>query len=992
MAEVRYTILGPLSVTVDGEPVAVTAGRDRVVLAMLLLNAGRIVGLSEITDAVWGADPPPTVRGQLQTCVSRLRRALPPGVIMTDPAGYGIKVGPEDLDAAVFARLVEQARSTGDVAAARSAYRKGLGLWKGPACAEIDAIAVRHAAAALDEKRVLAVEDWVDLELAAGRAREILGELSEQVQRFPLRERLRGQLMTAMHRAGRQADALAEFRRARETLAEELGIEPGQELQELHRQILAGEPAVTGEAQTAGEAQPAPIRCLPRTVRDFTGRGDLVARLLKEICPDEPLSPAVLVIDGMAGSGKTTLALHLASHVADRYPDAHLFVDLHGHSEQEPIQPADALLVLLRQLGVSAEAIPPDLVGRVGVWRTELARRRTLVVFDNAASSAQVADLLPTAGGSLALVTSRRRLPGLDGVHSESLPLLEVDEAVRLLERIAGDRVHVEPEATAELVRRCGGLPLAVRLAGARLAHRPRWQVADLVHRLGGAALAGLAVENRSVASTFALSYGQLGERAQGLFQRFGLYPGDLLDAPVAAALTGLSLADAQEVLEELLDAHLAEEPEPGVVRLHDLLREFAVTLAGGLDEQERRRAVLEVLDLELRAAVASTTGTYRHSVDRALRDLPPRRPELQSAITDPVARLERQRPALAALQQAAVDTGHPEYGWYLPRAAWYLLFYRGYTGDVASLHERAFAIAEQAGSRTGVAMTANYLASVHFRLADHTRAREYMQIAIRNWTELGEKDALAVALGNLAAIHEASGRFTEAVETAREALRMSGFAGRDTPSAATLIYLATAYGRLGRYPEALAIHRRRLMSAVQHRDVHQLASCFFLIVQLRRRNGSISPEMARRYATAALRLSVQGGFASLEADARNQLAQLHAEAGRTAEAVAEHRRAIETAGNFGDRRYECEFLRDFGTTLLRAGDVPGARELYQRSLSQARRHGLPFCTAQALSGLAECAESTDAGEARRLWSEALVLFEEMGVPERFEVARRLER
>ncbi|MEU4425496.1 BTAD domain-containing putative transcriptional regulator, partial [Actinoplanes sp. NPDC024001] len=471
MAELRYRLLGPLSVTVDGEPVAITAGRDRVVLAMLLLHPGRIVGLSEITEAVWGADPPATARGQVQTCISRLRRALPPDAIRTDPAGYGIVAGPDESDVVAFAQLVAEARTAGDAGSARYTYRKALDLWRGPACAEIDAPGVRQAAAALDERRALAVEDWIELELGAGRAREILSELGELVRRFPLRERLRGQLMIALYRAGRQADALAEFRNARQVLSDELGIEPGPELQAVHREILNG--AVPAPERTAAR-----IRCLPRTVRDFTGRDDLVERLLGEMS-------GVLVIDGMAGSGKTTLALHLAALVGDRYPDAHLFVDLQGHSAEEPVEPGAALLVLLRQLGLSAETIPADLVGRVALWRTELSGRRVLVVLDNAASSAQVADLLPTSAGSLALVTSRRRLAGLDGVQPEPLPLLDTGESIALLTRIVGERVVAEPEAAAEVVRRCGGLPLAIRLAGARLAHRPRWRVADLVRRLG---------------------------------------------------------------------------------------------------------------------------------------------------------------------------------------------------------------------------------------------------------------------------------------------------------------------------------------------------------------------------------------------------------------------------------------------------------------------------------------------------------------------------
>ncbi|WP_127498600.1 AfsR/SARP family transcriptional regulator [Actinoplanes solisilvae] len=482
----RYRILGPLTVTVDGQSVAITAGRDRIVLAMLLLHAGRVLGVGALADAVWGADPPATARGQLQSCVSRLRRSLPPDVIHSDPAGYSLTPGPGELDSAEFARLIAEARERHDPAL----YRRALDLWRGDAAAGIDAHGVRLAAATLDQQHVAALEAWAELELAAGRANDLIGDLSAAVDRFPLQERLSGQFMRALHRCGRQAEALAEYRRVRSALREELGLDPGHELQELHTGILAG---TVGTRPSEPVPPPAPIRCMPRTVGDFTGRVELVRRMVTAIDEAGTGGPVVAVVDGMAGSGKTTLALHVAALLGDRYPDAHLFVDLQGHSAEQPLEPSAALLILLRQLGVDFE-LPANLIDRISLWRTELAKRRTLVLFDNAASSAQVADLLPTAPGSLALVTSRRRLAGLDGVHPESLSVLNADEAVTLLARIAGPRIWAEPEAAVQVVRRCGGLPLAIRLAGARLAHRPRWQVSDLpaaARRLGAARTGG---------------------------------------------------------------------------------------------------------------------------------------------------------------------------------------------------------------------------------------------------------------------------------------------------------------------------------------------------------------------------------------------------------------------------------------------------------------------------------------------------------------------
>ncbi|MER6592493.1 AfsR/SARP family transcriptional regulator, partial [Micromonospora purpureochromogenes] len=383
----RFGILGPLRV--GGGEATVTAGRDRVVLAMLLLRAGRVVPVEELVDAVWEERPPATAKAQLHSCVSRLRQrlaalGLPADVIVTDPVGYGIRVEPADLDFEVFARTVEAARAAvaaGQPAEARRHYRQALGLWRGPALSGIRSRAVRRRAQALDEQRLAALEECVDVELRLRQAADLVDELAESVDRHPLRERLRGQLMLALSAIGRQADALAVYREGRRIYAEELGIEPGAALQELHQRVLAGDLALGGP-----ENRPvAPVRSLPRDISDFTGRQQTMARLVKEI---EEEGARIQLIDGMAGSGKTTLAVHVAAALADRYPDAHLFVDLHGHSERTPLTPAAAVATLLRQLGVPAERVPLDLDDRLAVWRSELAGRRALVVLDNAAGPA----------------------------------------------------------------------------------------------------------------------------------------------------------------------------------------------------------------------------------------------------------------------------------------------------------------------------------------------------------------------------------------------------------------------------------------------------------------------------------------------------------------------------------------------------------------------------------------------------------------------------
>ena len=955
----RYRILGPLTVVVDGRQVAVTAGRDRIVLAMMLLHPNRIVGLSDLVEAVWGERPPATARGQLHTCVSRLRRLLPADVIMTDRAGYGIRVPPGDLDSLVFAQLVEAARAAQDA----NTFRRALDLWRGAACAEIDAPGVRQAAATLDEHHTRAVEDWADLQLAAGRSRELLADLLPLVERFPLRERLRGQLMLALHRSGRQADALAEYRRARDTLRDELGIEPGAALQAVHREILSGVPA----------GDPGVVRCLPRTVGDFTGRAELVRRLLKRIADTDTAEPAVVLVDGMAGSGKTTLALHLAALAGDRYPDAHLFVDLHGHSEQDPVDPAEALFVLLCQLGLSAEAIPADLVGRVGLWRTEVARRRLLVVLDNAASSAQVADLLPASGDSLALVTSRGRLSGLDGVRPEPMPLLDADEAVTLLERIAGDRVRAEPEASAEVVRRCGGLPLAVRLAGARLAQRPRWRVADLVRRLGEAALPELGVENRTVVSAFALSYSHLSEPAQRLFRLLGVYPGTSPDAPDAAALTGLPLDDVVDLLDELVDARLIEEPEFGVYRFHDLLREYATALP--TPDPERAAAVLGVLNLETHVLLSTVTSVLRSTAERDLKGLPLLRPDLLEAVTDPDIRFERHRRDLIAFLDAAVRSGHPRYAWWIPRAAWYQLYYRGYTDDVAALSARGLAVAEEHGDDEGIAQMANYLASARFHSGAYEEASRYLQTSLRIRERQNDLRSIARTKGNLASIHIALGRFADAVGVARESVALGHRTGVRAVQPVTM-QMSIAYQRLGRWREALRAGRLALLAVMDHGDEHVKAGLLLYIQRSKRRLGLMTPQAARRYVEIALRTAVRLRLLPFELEARTELGIILAELGRFEEALAQHRIAV--SPHVRGIRFEADFLNAYADTLRLSGDVAGAREVYERALAVGHTWRNPYAIACATAGLAACAD--DPEQASRLRAEAAARFTEMGV------------
>ncbi|MEW2445814.1 AfsR/SARP family transcriptional regulator [Micromonospora marina] len=842
----RFGILGPLRV--GGGEATVTAGRDRTVLAMLLLRPGRVVPVEELIDAVWEERPPATARTQLQICVSRLRQrfaalGLPADTIVTDPAGYGIRIEPDDLDAEVFAGTVETARrnaATGRLIEARQHYREALALWRGPALAGIPARTVRLRAQALDEQRLATLEGCVDIELRLRMAPDLVDELTEAVERNPLRERLRGQLMLALSAVGRQADALAVYREGRRIYAEELGIEPGAALQELHQRVLAGDLALGGPESRAT----APVRALPRAISDFTGRQQTVARLVREV---EEEGIRVQLIDGMAGSGKTTLAVQVATAVADRFPDAQLFVDLHGHSERSPVPTTAAVATLLRQLGVPPERVPIDLAGRLAMWRSELADRRAVVVLDNAADAGQVAPLLPNGPDCLVLITSRRRLVGLDSGRPSSLPVLDSDEAVELLARVAGaERVTAEPEAAAEVARRCGHLPLALRLAGARLAHRPRWRVADLAERLAGASepLAELAAGERSVAQAFALSYEQVSPVAQRVFRLLAMHPGAQADSLVPAVLAELPLPEAQDALDELVDVHLVEEAEPGRYRQHDLIREYARMLGAQRGTAEARRAATARL-LDFHLYVGATLVTSLGPI--ALRPAPePVRPDLEAATAGLNRQwLEENRPTLTALVRLAEQEGFLRHSWQLARVGWALNYYGGHLDDLVETHQIGLRAAERLGDDEAVATMLNYLASADYRRGRFAEAVRRMEVAVDIYQRLHRLDELGRALGNLGTAYSVDGHPRQAIEVFESLVLLARRLVDPTALINWLNNLSFTLVGLGRHDEAVRMCRNQMALARQFGNLRQLGNAIGHLGMARHRRGERGP--ARR-------------------------------------------------------------------------------------------------------------------------------------------------
>ncbi|MBN6054789.1 winged helix-turn-helix domain-containing protein, partial [Nonomuraea sp. RK-328] len=612
------------------------APRHRAFLGYLLLHAGVALSVERLIDAMWGPTPPDTARAQVHAALTAIRRTLRAAdavhLVQTRPAGYVIVPEPGQLDLQEFAGLVAEAES--EPAAAVRTLRAALALWRGPAFADVQAYFAEGARVRLEDQRLAAIERLVELELAAGRHAELIDLLAAELATHPLRERLAGQLMLALHRAGRQADALAAGRDYRRRLADEQGLDPGRGFLAVEETILRGEPGAAAGTRPAQPEPPAaaarPVGAfLPYDVADFAGR----SAQLVELCDGASRGVTIRAIDGMAGIGKTALAVHAAHRLAERYPDGQLFVDLHAHTAgQRPLEPAEALEALLRQLGVPTERVPASMTERAALWRAELAGRRVLLVLDNAADTAQVRPLLPGASNCLVLITSRQRLTDLDGARTLSMDVLPLPDAVALFTGIVGERTAAEPEAVAEVLLLCGFLPLAVRIAATRLRHRPRWSVAHLAERLRDERrrLTELARSERGVAAAFTLSYRQLTDDQQRLFRLLGLYPGRDIEPHAAAALADLPVERTEDVLEDLLDAHMLQQRAFGRYLFHDLLRQYAAQLAA---EQEPPHAGHEALTRLLGHHMSTASA----AMDVLYPDSAHRRPRVERSAPPPV-------------------------------------------------------------------------------------------------------------------------------------------------------------------------------------------------------------------------------------------------------------------------------------------------------------------------------------------------------------------
>ncbi|WP_051367056.1 AfsR/SARP family transcriptional regulator [Hamadaea tsunoensis] len=970
---VRIGLLGPVTVWYGGAPVPLGPSMQRTVLAVLALDARRAVSVDRIARALWGEDLPDRPHGLIQTYVSRLRTALRPAQVGIElaGAGYTLTAGPDTVDVVDFRARVVAALAQPDAAALRAA----LALWRGEALAGLRATpTVQRIRQALTTERLTALGECLDRELAAGHHRELIAELAALHDEHPSHERFLAQLMTALQADGRRSEALQRYADARRVLAEEYGLDPTPQLQELHARMLRDEPG--RPAPAAAAPLPRPPRRLPHDVGDFTGRDSEVARLTALIEAGSAKT-VIAAIDGMAGIGKTTLAVHLAHRLAGRFPDGQLFIDLRGFVEgHPPLDVGEALSALLGALGVPPAKIPVEVSERVSLWQDTMAHQRVLVVLDNAATAEQVRPLIPGTAGSLTLVTSRRRL-SLDGGLTVSLDVLDETDARTLFARIAGDRVRAEPEAVDEVLRLCGHLPLAIRVAGSRLAHRSTWTVGFLAARLRTERrrLAELRSGDRDVRAAFDLSYLDLSAPARTLLRLLGTHPGPDFTPHAVAALLGTDPGDAEQQLEELLDLHLLLQRTPGRYRFHDLLREYAAPLAA----DDERAAGLDRLRDFYREAAAHAMDTYAPAEQR-------HRPRIGPTGLD----LPRYADGSAALEWLDAERANlTAMAPYAPGDLSGVLF-RYF--DSRSLHEQAMTVHTAAVGDTDPHARAsghNGIGNVAMRRGDYALAKVHFEAAMDILRTVGDRAREGRVLLNLGLIQGRLGLREQAVESIERSRAISVEDGDVLGETRCLINLAVMHRELGRPQTALslmelALARSRGVGAqliigmsllglgLSHLDLGDHAQA---LVQLEE-------------ALAVLR---QVGDRSGEAGVTESIGRALAGLGRFEEAVAHHEQALVISQEIGSRHNHQHALNSYGETLTAQGRPAEALLRHDEAVAIATAIGSPDGRARGHEGAGRALLALDRPQAARdRLRAALELYDQLGFATRDRVAKTL--
>ena len=943
--EVR--LLGALEVWSGSTRIPVGGARAECVLAVLLLENNHAVMVDRLVEAAWGERPPMTATTQVRKIVAELRRRLPggAGLIVTDGAGYRAVVAEGDTDLGVFDARVRRAReaaAAGDPESVIEHLQAALALWRGPVLAGIDSPVVRAAVTVLAERRLAAAEQLMEARLNTGASRELIPDLHALLAEHPMRETPRGQLMLALYRSGRQAEALQVYEDGRRLLGEELGLDPGPELARLRERILRNQPELDGPAPAVVAAPPVarPPRALPYDMADFVGRVDEQNRI--RACVEVCVGLAIVALDGMAGVGKTSLVVHVAHQVADRFPDGQFYVDLQGYAvDRKPMHPVEALGVLLREAGVPEDELPEGLAARAELWRMRTAGSRILVLLDNVADTAQVLALLPGTPDGLVMITSRSRLTGVDGALSVSLEPPPVDDGLRLLVGILGtDRVEREPEAARELVEACDRLPLAIRIASTRLHNREKWSIGYLVDRLRvqERKLGELSVGDRSVAAAIGLSYDALEPDQQRVFRLLGLLPDPEFDVRAAAALAALPLGETEPVLEELLDMRLLVQHAPGRYGLHELVFSFARSLVDRVESRRlRTTAAHRLLDHYLAAATtaASVLVPGRTRTRPRYRYPPERLPELRKRAAA-IGWFDAECRGLLAAVRSARDHGLHEHAFHLSDALRPYLRIRGRMRDMLDAQEIAVVSARTLGDRTLEGWALLRLAAPHWHFGRLREALDCVETALAVADETGDETLLRTCRGGIGRLLNEFGRYEEALPHHRLAVEEG--AARERPrEVAVLVNMATAQAAMSDFTTARSTLDEALRLA---RRPNEEALALARYADVCRRTGRL--DEARDLGLRASSLLRHFDNQATAASVINLLGHVHLARGELDVALERHVRAREIAEDVDFRLEIAHALDGAARVLVELSDTRGAAEHWRLALTHYEEMGTP--------------------------------------------------
>jgi len=927
LISLTFRILGPLEVVAEGVPVPLGGPKPRLLLAALALQPNIVVSTESLVETLWPSTAPRSAAANIRTYIHSLRRRL--GEIHPDLAdritsrasGYLLTVPAGELDHLAFTRLAAEAGRTledGDPEAALPLLDEAHALWRGEVLEGLP-----HdpswgpAVARLGELRLSVQEQRLRARLALGRHSEVIAELRALVTAHPLREELWHHLISALRDAGRATEAAEAYEQVERVLADELCARPGAALRELRATL------------DVPRAEVPPVCQLPLDLPDFTGRAETTGRLVAELRRHaETGRPTVAVLSGPPGIGKSSIAVRVAHAVRGLFPDGQLHVDLAGTSSS-PRSPMSVLAELLRALGIPDSGLPRDLAERAALLRSQLTGRRMCVVLDDAGSAAQVRPLLPGAGACAVLVTSRVRLPDLAGALPVDVDLLPEPDAARLLEGIVGrERVAAEPEDAAAILRQCGHLPLAIRVAGAKLSHRPSWSLRILADRLHDEhrRLDELRVGDLAVRASVTLSYDLLPMSAAAAFRRLGVLGPVQFPAWTVAAVLGRRCAE--DVLDVLVDAHLVELVATDAAgqpryRLHDLLRVYAAELA---EPEETGAAIRRVLEGYLALAVEADDrmpihffGQYRDQPPPALPSVqpPPAQPsaappsaappsaqppalppEADRLLADPAAWFAAERTTCVAAVALAAESGFDDLAWRLTAALTPYFDLRGHQDDWHATHLIALAAARRAGNVRGEAIVQRNLGQVLLYQDNDADAMLAFQASLELYRSIGDTQGLAEAHAGVGTVLRLQGQSEQALRPSHEALRLFGEAGDPHGEAAIRIAIGSIW---------------------------VARECY---------------ATARRWFTDALEQSGEIGDRHREAHALKRLGLLHQKEGNLAKAREHVTRAIAVFTDLGDDHCVGYANQALGELCLHSGDLAHAQLLLVNSLSVHRRNG----------------------------------------------------